>query len=160
MIQLGITYMTESHVLCVCSFLNRIFDLEGFKAADDMIDLIGWDPDVPNEGSSTGVICFVISIMRGLVGHNNILRSRLTSLFSKKYSQEEIDQEYDKEIDICAVAHKNCIRGLLTLGESILRRIPANPLTNRLGSLITGALSLSIIFPIPWDRYDEDKSFH
>lgn len=151
-IQMGIDYLTESHVISICSFLNRIFDQESWKEVDDMNKLNGWDPEEPETPSR---INLVISLLRGLVGHNNILRFRLTTLLRHKYSRDHAKTEYNENIDKCAAAHGYCIRGLLSIGDSVLRRLPANPVTASVGSLLVGALALSCIVPMQWDRYNK-----
>lgn len=149
-IQMGIEHMTETHAISICSFLNRIFDQESWKEVDDMNELNGWDPEEPETPSRTTLI---ISLLRGLVGHNNILRFRLTTLLRQKYSGDHTIKEYDENIDACAASHGYCIQALLSISDSVLRRLPANPVTASVGSLLLGSLALSCIVPMPWDRY-------
>ena len=148
--QMGIEYITQAHVISICSFLNRIFDQEGWKEVEDMNELNGWDPEEPENPSR---VILIMSLLRGLVGHNNILRFRLTSLLRLKYSGDQILTKYNNDIDTCAASHRFCIQGLLSIGDSVLLRFPANPVTASVGSLLAGAITLSCIVPMSWDRY-------
>jgi hypothetical protein len=115
-----------------------------------MNELNGWDPEEPEKPSR---VILIMSLLRGLVGHNNILRFRLTSLLRLKYSGDQILTKYNNDIDACVASHRFCIQGLLSIGDSVLRRFPANPVTASVGSLLAGAITLSCIVPMLWDRY-------
>ena len=145
-IQFGFTHFTSGHAEVISAFIGDVFDSTGWEERESLRELVGWEDEDFTHAEETP-LQLVRSILDGLARLSHQFRIRASSLLQEKYSSEELNEMVDEDLNTAAVSHMNCTRTLVAIGESVLKRCKANPVTETIGSIIVTGLTLSSMEP-------------
>ena len=113
---------------------------------DDLHKLVGWDDEDFTHAEATPLY-LIGTILEGFNRLNYQFRCRAYKLLGSKFSADNIDDTLNAEIDASISSHLNCTNTLLAIGESVLKRLKATPVTESIGSLLVTGLTLSFVEP-------------
>ena len=143
--------------MAIAAFMDDIFDAFGWTEQNNLSNLIGWDDEDFTHATDTPLE-MVRSFLEGFIRLTMIFRRRAFKLIGLKYSGEEIGSSFDEGINTAVSSHLNCIEALVSIGESVLKRLKATPVTETIGSLIVTGLTLSHVDLSPTETcLDNDR---
>ncbi len=149
----GIEFMTESHADLLVAFTIHLYEVSGWKEVEHMKELIGYDED-QSIVHSDKPFHFIKYLITGLGVKTYEDRCRLKTLMRWKYhSSNGIEDKscpsLDEEIDAVSKSHLCSLNALVRIGKATLLRLPADVITEHIGSCIVRFIVLSSMDLIP-----------
>ena len=154
----GIKYLTPGHSNMIVGFVVHLFNVAGWNEVDEMTDLMGYDDDdsiLHNDKPHN----FIFMLINGVGVKAYEDRFRLKTLLKWKFQSPPSSSSLstlkalEEEIQAVKESHLIAVNTLVEIGKVALMRLPADTVTERIGSRIVRFLVLSSIDLIPHERF-------
>ncbi len=149
----GIKYMTQDHGNMIVGLIVHLFNIAGWNEVEKLTDLMGYDDD-DSVNHSDKPYQLIIRIITGVGVKAYEDRCRLKCLLRWKYDTKKRTENQALEEEIYAVkeSHLKSVDTLVRIGKVASRRLPADTVTEHIGSKIVRFLVLSSIDLIPHEN--------